>query len=216
MSAPRITQFLPLRQLTSPTPHLPRHRRALHMTIPRDSTPILTTRTPIPRPTSSAPEPTPRTPTGRTFNTSRALKANNDSSTIDFAFLPSSMTSFAPEMDVGADTHLSRVPIIRADFARQNQEAEDVQPVMRAVISSSSLDSLVSPMSEVSDNSAVEIDFEKVLEGVGSMAGEVVEGGRERERVRVKVEEVREKGEEGLGRVWRGFVDDVLGERKLA
>ncbi|KAF2223363.1 hypothetical protein BDZ85DRAFT_281303 [Elsinoe ampelina] len=215
MSAPRITQFLPLRQLSSLTPHLPRHRRALHMTIPRDSTPILTTRTPIPRPVSSSPEPTTRTSTGRTFNTSRALKANNDSSTIDFAFLPSNMTSLAPGSDVGADTHLSRVPIIRADFARQNNQAEeDVQPVMRAVISSSSLDSLVSPMSEVSDNSAVEIDFEKVLEGVGSMAGEVVEGGRE--RVRGTVEEVKVKGEEGLGRVWRGFVDDVLGERKLA
>ncbi|KAF4551796.1 Hypothetical protein D9617_12g036860 [Elsinoe fawcettii] len=210
MSAPRITQFLPLRQLSTPG-HLTRQRRNLHMTGPRDFSPIIASRPArIPRP--AAPEATPEAPAGRSFNTSRTLKANNDSSTIDFAYLP----SFSSPASLPDDALLSRVPIIRADFARaagRGLEEDEVKPVMKAVISSSSLDSLVSPMSEVSDNSSVEIDYAKVVGTVGSLAGEVA-GSVERE-VKGKVEEVK-KGEGEVGRVWRGLMDDVFGERKVA
>lgn len=82
---------------------------------------------------------------------------------------------------------------------------------MKPVISSSSLDSVVSPMSEVTDNSAVEIDFQKVVSNVGSMAGSVVQ--EVEERVMSKVEDV--KGQGTVGSVWKGFLDDVLGERKV-
>ncbi|PNS14086.1 hypothetical protein CAC42_6599 [Sphaceloma murrayae] len=252
MSAPRISQFIPLRQLaTTAARQCPRQRRNLHMTgpstfpskvlvadrptsnLPSDLAGLraeaqrrnldttgskgeLTSRLQAsdilshcsfhtsqrPTPSSSKPD------TGRQFNTSRTLKANNDSSTIDFAYLPDLLSSTAS----GESSELHRVPIIRADSARGFTE-DDAKPVMRPVINSSSLDAVVSPMSEVTDNSAVDIDFEKVVGTVGSLAGGFVEGV---EVVKEKVEKTVEAKDGEVRRVWSGFLDDVLGKKIVA
>ncbi|TKX18595.1 SAP domain-containing protein 3 [Elsinoe australis] len=261
MSAPRISQFIPLRQLATTSRQCSRQRRNLHMTGPSTfPSPVLTADRPISNlpkdlsslraeakrrnldatgskselisrlqasdlishrsfSTSTPARPTPsttETTTTRTrqFNTSRALKANNDSSTIDFAYFPNFSHQASASDLPGESDHLARVPLIRANFARSTPAPfadAEAQPVMKPVISSSSLDSVVSPMSEVTDNSAVEIDFQKVVSNVGSMAGSVVQ--EVEERVMSKVEDV--KGQGTVGSVWKGFLDDVLGERKV-
>jgi SAP domain len=170
--------------------------------------------------------PAERTPS-RHFNTSRELKTVNDSSTIDFAYLPKLFDGsldppslradirvpILPHID-SAEAHstLSRNPDIGA-AAGEIQEI-DSNNVMRAQIVTAQetmadggahvdldLKAHASPMSEVVDNHAVELGIDhltELTETVGKSARKLVD----------QVEESTVK------KIWNGFLDDVFGEKK--
>jgi hypothetical protein len=132
----------------------------------------------------------------RHFNTSRSLKAVNDSSTIDFAYIP----DFDPDAKT-APTQI-RVPIILStatSSATQAAVAEAEQPVMLPTIYTAAADSThihtPSAMSDVTEGN--HIDFQ-------GMAARVAN------KLQKPVEEV-----EGMARqIWRGFVDDIFGPKQ--
>ncbi|KAF2809328.1 uncharacterized protein BDZ99DRAFT_498723 [Mytilinidion resinicola] len=134
----------------------------------------------------------------RHFNTSRALKAVNDSSTIDFAYLP----DFDP--DLSPAPFLPRVPLLPSTFYGSaaipsyatGEAADEIAGVMKPEIVTASLDGThiyaPSAMSEVSDSGAV--DFQGVRGAVAK--------------------KVEEKVEEGgmVKQVWGGLVEDLFGK----
>ncbi|KAF2490705.1 hypothetical protein BU16DRAFT_585094 [Lophium mytilinum] len=139
----------------------------------------------------------------RQFNTSRALKAVNDTSTMDFAYLP----DFDP--DLSPAPLLPRVPLLPSTFyssaaeipsyATGGEVADEGAGVMKPEIVTASLDGThihaPSAMSEVSDSGAV--DFQ----GLAEKVGKAVEG--------------KVGGEEGgmARQVWGGLVEDLFGPR---
>lgn len=135
-------------------------------------------------------------PNTRQFNTSRSLKAVNDSSTIDFAYLP----DFDP--DAGVAPPAVRVPLLPEALYPQStktnytKEEEDI--VMKPEISLASADSThfasPAPFTEVSDNNA--IDFQGVADRLKAKADEVVQ----------ETSEVK--------RLFNGFLDDIFGAKK--
>jgi hypothetical protein len=149
------------------------------------------------RPSASAPtSPLPV----RHFNTSRTLKTVNDSSTIDFAFLP----DFNPETEVAP---ILRVPLLPSTVLSSTStlnsyavEAEDtvMRPEIITVSADSTHISAPSAMSEVSDNTA--IDFQGMAEKVSAAAA------------RFKAGSIDETA--GMAKqVWSGFLDDLLGPK---
>ncbi|KAB2579081.1 DNA-binding SAP [Lasiodiplodia theobromae] len=127
----------------------------------------------------------------RHFNTSRTLKSVNDSSTIDFAYLPES-TAEAESFNV-------RVPLLpdvnfNSPRAQTIEELESPQP-MRPEISTVSADTTYfhapSALSDVTDNSA--IDFQGLASAATSAASRSVA-----------------QTESTIKRVWNGFLDDLL------
>jgi hypothetical protein len=132
----------------------------------------------------------------RHFNTSRSLKAVNDTSTIDFMYVP--------DFDPDAQTAPSkiRVPIILSTAtspATQAAAAEVEQPVMQPTIHTVSADGThihaPSAMSDVTEGN--HIDFQGMASQVAS-------------KLQKPVEEV-----EGMARqIWNGFVDDVFGPKR--
>ena len=150
------------------------------------------------RPSASAPtSPLPV----RHFNTSRTLKAVNDSSTIDFAFLPD---DFNPETEAAP---ILRVPLLPSTVLSSTStlnsyavEAEDtvMRPEIITVSADSTHISAPSAMSEVSDNTA--IDFQGMAEKVSAVAA------------RFKAGSIDETA--GMAKqVWSGFLDDLLGPK---
>jgi len=142
---------------------------------------------------------TPHSPRStRTFNTTRALKTPNNTSTIDFAYMPQYelSTDIAPE--------IARIPLLPNNYdppRRSVAHQEAMEPVIRPMIETASADSdgVVSAMSEVTDNHAMEIDMYDLTRTVGKAAkgvGKVVE----------------EKGG-AMRELWGGFVDDLLGKK---
>jgi len=134
----------------------------------------------------------------RHFNTSRALKAVGDSSTIDFAFLPVSYGSF----DV--DTSPPRVPILPDNYSTtSNSHYTEPVPVMKPEIHTVAADSThthgPSAMSEVTDNHAMEVDPFELTQTVKKAAGLAVGG--------------VEEGASTVKAVWSGFLDDLLGKK---
>ena len=96
-------------------------------------------------------------PPTRHFNTSRALKAVNDSSTIDFAYMP--------QFTLGQTSppEIMRIPLLPDNYEpprRSMAHQEAVEPVIRPTIETASADGthMVSAMSEVTDNHAMDID----------------------------------------------------------
>jgi len=136
----------------------------------------------------------------RHFNTSRTLKAVNDTSTIDFAFMPE-----LADPD-NMETTMVRVPIIPTNFSPPRTgvhapEAEETV-VMKPQISAMSADSVFLPMAEMSDGHSLNIDFH-------AMADKVAFSLR---RMKVPAEE-----QAGLmKRIWSDMVDDMLGNKKPA
>ncbi|KAK3722657.1 hypothetical protein LTR37_002227 [Vermiconidia calcicola] len=119
------------------------------------------------RPTASTTTPS----TTRHFNTTRTLKAVNDTSTIDFAFLPQTSLQDAIE-------EIITVPIIPTNYtnASNSNPTEDVvAPVMKAEVSTMSADTVFLPMAEMSDGHAQNIDFHAMAEGVGDVVKRVDE-----------------------------------------
>lgn len=134
-------------------------------------------------------------PAIRHFNTSRELKAVKDSSTIDFAYLPDIISP--DNVDVYAHV---RVPIIPtgAETAPKVMEQETV--VMRPQINVMSADAVYLPMSESSDDHAMNIDFHAMAERVALNL----------RRMKVPVEE-----QAGIAkRIWADMVDDILGTKR--
>lgn len=161
----------------------------------------------------------------RHFNTSRELKSVNDTSTIDFAYLPKLFDGsldppppgirvpILPDVDsTEAQTTLSRNPEIGAAAGGlQDTDSPDVMKAQIVTVEETmadggahvelDLNSHASPMSEVVDNHAEEIGIEHLTEltqTVGKSARKMVD------RV----------DESTVSRIWNGFLDDLFGEKK--
>lgn len=130
----------------------------------------------------------------RTFNTSRTLKQVNDSSTIDFTYLPAmTYTSYDDEI---------RVPLIYgvARPSDSNISAHEVidGQVHRPLITTASQDA-----SHVSTSNAL---AETKHDGLGEMF----------EDAKAKAEELMKEPEKVKGffaTMWNGIVDDVFGKK---
>ena len=107
---------------------------------------------------------------------------------------------------------IMRIPLLPNNFfppRRSDAHQEAVEPVIRPEISTVSADSthIASPsaMSEVTDNDAIELDpydlTSKVTAAAAKMAG-------------MPVEKLKEPG--AVREIWDGFLDDLLGSKKLA
>ncbi|KAH9808847.1 hypothetical protein Tdes44962_MAKER06266 [Teratosphaeria destructans] len=136
----------------------------------------------------------------RHFNVSRSLKANNDSSTIDFAYLP----DFDP--DNAEASELLRVPIISHDYsatARSGPTTPVVEEavVMKPQISVMSADAVYLPMAEMSD-SGTNIDFHAMADRVSANM----------RRMKVPV------GEQAgmMKQIFHDIIDDMFGKKPSA
>ena len=161
----------------------------------------------------------------RHFNTSRTLKAIHDSSTIDFAYLPS---LFDSEYDL-KPTEI-RVPILHhvesdnahaslaqhpdldhAAGGHQESEQSNVMKPQIVTVTETLADgahvdldfhSHASPMSDVADNHSIEMGIDalsKLSHTVGQSARKLVDKPVEPST---------------MGRVWGEFLDDLLGEKR--
>ncbi|KAK1075149.1 hypothetical protein LTR74_000555 [Friedmanniomyces endolithicus] len=136
---------------------------------------------------ASAPKPV------RHFNTSRSLKAVGDTSTIDFAFFPE------PEYEIPDGMREVRVPIIAAHFTPP-KTIETEPTVMRAEISSMSLDAVYLPMADSHDGHGLNVDFYAMADKVAANI----------KRLQVPVEE--QAGV--MKQIWNDMVDDMVGAKK--
>ncbi|KAF7589146.1 hypothetical protein BBP40_004716 [Aspergillus hancockii] len=137
----------------------------------------------------------------RQFNTSRALKAVNDSSTVDFAYLPS-----MDEVDTPARPADLRIPIL-PDIYTHYKPTQSSEPPMKPqvyTVSGGGSDVAVSPMAEVVDNNSVDIDPFSLTEAVGkSRTGEEL------------LRQQNGSKEPGVVReLWTSFMDDILGSKQ--
>lgn len=140
----------------------------------------------------------------RLFSNSRALGAQHNSSTIDFAFLPN--------MDAAMSSNeIIRVPFL-PDFSTptrsaRSHEAEASESVFRAEISLASLEAThteaPSAMSDVVDNGAIVFDPYDLTNKVSKASRKVVN-----EVVEKVLPKAKEKGL--LREVWSGIMDDLF------
>lgn len=130
----------------------------------------------------------------RHFNTTRSLKAVNDSSTIDFAFFPTA--------DVDADEEVFRVPILPNNFTNTSTIAAEPEEtvVMKPEISTMSADAVFLPMSDLSDGHSLNIDFHAMADRVAANL----------RSMKVPVEEQASVAKQ----IWNDMVDDILGVNK--
>ena len=141
----------------------------------------------------------PEQPLVRHFNTSRSLRAVGDTSTIDFAYLPSA-DIVAPSEQL---SEFFRVPILPStttpspSIELPSASDEDVV-VMKPEISSMSADAVFLPMSEFTDGHAMNIDFHAMADRV--------QAGLKRVKEQVSVEEQASM----MKRIWGDMVDDML------
>lgn len=142
---------------------------------------------------------------GHAENTSRASKAVKDSATLDFVYMPS-IASIESEVSAA-----QAVPILgdnstyAYDSSFQNFGSAPMKPQIHAIGHNG--DVYASPMSEVVDNHALDIDPFKLTETVGrSRAGE----NERREQLLAG-----QSGEKGvIGELFGGMLDDILGSSK--
>jgi len=135
--------------------------------------------------------------TVRHFNTSRTLKTVNDSSTIDFAYLP----DFDPDNSEASSTLMMRVPITPDNFspARTGAHAPEVEEivVMKPEIVSASPFSIVLPVADSHDGHANGIDFHTTMTDF----------------MMTTVAKPVEKQVGVMREVWNSMLDDVLGAK---
>jgi hypothetical protein len=129
----------------------------------------------------------------RHFNTSRSLKSVNDTSTIDFFYLPDVSFDSAPEPPIRVPLLPETVYTGRAARAMHEDESEETLRPLINLVSGSHIHT-PSAMSEVSDNT--DIDFE----GIKVVAAKVGEGA--------------EQGVSAVKQIWEGLLDDILGPKK--
>ncbi|PYH95162.1 hypothetical protein BO71DRAFT_211759 [Aspergillus ellipticus CBS 707.79] len=137
---------------------------------------------------------------GRQFNTSRSMKAVNDSSTVDFAYMPS-----MAEIEGATARADPQIPVFSDIFtnydATQPQESP-MKPQVYTVFGGAG-DVSASPMTEVVDNVSVDIDPYSLTETVGkSKFGE-------------ELKKQQNGGEPGVVReLWSGLLEDILGPKQ--
>ncbi|KAA8649137.1 hypothetical protein EYZ11_011218 [Aspergillus tanneri] len=139
--------------------------------------------------------------TGRQFNTSRAQKAVNDSSTVDFAYLPS-----MADIDAPAPRADPRIPIPPDAYTHHDSAHFSSLPMKPQVytVSGEGADVSASPMTEVVDNHAVDIDPFSLTETVGkSRFGEEIQRHRNGSNERGVVREL-----------WTEMLDDLIGSKQ--
>ncbi|PYI34903.1 hypothetical protein BP00DRAFT_422836 [Aspergillus indologenus CBS 114.80] len=132
----------------------------------------------------------------RQFNTSRSMKAVGDSSTVDFAYMPS-----LAELDGPAARADPQFPIVPDFYSHQSAAPADspMKPQIYTV-SGGAADVSASPMTEVVDNHSVDIDPFSLTEAVG--------------KSRFGAESTTQQKEPGVFReLWTGVVDDILGRQ---
>ncbi|KAL4964783.1 uncharacterized protein BDV14DRAFT_200595 [Aspergillus stella-maris] len=134
----------------------------------------------------------------REFNTSRSLKAVKDTSTVDFAYMPSIAAESSPSTD-------APVPILSEVFTHYDptnpSSASPMKPQVYTV-SGDGANISASPMSEVVDNDSVEIDPFSLTEAVG----------KSRFAAELKGEQGKASGV--VSELWNGFLDDLLGPKQ--
>ncbi|KAF9887877.1 hypothetical protein FE257_009537 [Aspergillus nanangensis] len=138
----------------------------------------------------------------REFNTSRSQKAVNDSSTVDFVYLPS-----MGEIDAPAPRPDPRIPILPDIYTHHVSSSDSANPPMRPqvyTVSGDGADVSVSPMTEVVDNHAVDIDPFSLTEKVGKS--------RFGEQLQRQQTGTHESGV--MHELWSGFLDDLLGPKQ--
>ncbi|KAG9515541.1 hypothetical protein KCU99_g5683, partial [Aureobasidium melanogenum] len=131
----------------------------------------------------------------RHFNTSRALKAVNDSSTIDFAYFP----DFDPD---NAEASAIRVPLLPNNFSPTRTGAHSLEAaddmVMKPQINSMAADKIISNFSEVSDNNAMTIDFHGMAERIAAATQKATQAPIAEQTSILK-------------QLWKGIVEDFKG-----
>jgi hypothetical protein len=159
----------------------------------------------------------------RHFNTSRSLKAVHDSSTIDFAFLPDIDLSLE---SVRAEIRVPILPHIESEDANAMLDHHDIDAeaggldesgdsvVMKPQILTVTetladgahvdldLNGHASAMSDVQDNHGTEMSVDALTELAGTVG----------KSARKLVDKVPEQP--AIKRVWSGFLDDLLGEKR--
>ncbi|KKK14674.1 hypothetical protein P175DRAFT_0446472 [Aspergillus ochraceoroseus IBT 24754] len=133
----------------------------------------------------------------RQFNTSRSQKAVNDSSTVDFVYMPSIV-------EANASSEIP-VPILPDIYTHHNLVRPSGSPMKPQVytVAGDGANVSASPMTEVVDNHSVDIDPFSLTEAVGkSRLGEELKK--------------QQKGEHGgvVQELWTGFLDDLLGPKQ--
>ena len=149
----------------------------------------------------------------REFNTTRALKARGDTSTIDFAFLPKIFeASWGPQP---AEIRVPILPDIDSDFAEAvlekypeldaaaggYQDTEGHSTQMKAEISSID-DGVSSAMSDVHDGhhpTELSVEMLTALTDIVSKSGKKI------------TDLAKDQNPDTLRKVWNGFLDDLLG-----
>jgi hypothetical protein len=160
----------------------------------------------------------------RHFNTSRSLKTVNDSSTIDFAYMPWTAADHDDSHPTlhNPQTSSLRVPIIPSNLVSSSSsrisrqgantlaptdEFSQAETVMKPTISTMSADAMslraVLPLAELSDCHGLHIDFHEIAErsvgdAVDKLAREDLSGGRDR-------------GVGVLKQIWEGIMQDFNG-----
>ena len=159
----------------------------------------------------------------RHFNTSRSLKAVHDSSTIDFAFLPDIDSSLEP---VRTEIRVPILPHIESEDANAMLDHHDIDAeaggldesgdsaVMKPQILTVTetladgahvdldLNGHASAMSDVQDNHGTEMSVDALTELAGTVG----------KSARKLVDKMPEQP--AIKRVWSGFLDDLLGEKR--
>ncbi|GES62611.1 SAP-domain-containing protein [Aspergillus terreus] len=136
----------------------------------------------------------------RQFNTSRAQKAVNDSSTVDFVYMPS-----MADIDAPAPRPDPRIPILPDSYSHHLQAPAPGSAPMKPqvyTVAGDGADVAASPMTEVVDNHAVDIDPFSLTEAVG----------KSRYGAQLQNQGSQEPGV--MRELWSGFLDDLLGPKQ--
>ncbi|KAJ6122417.1 hypothetical protein N7512_004882 [Penicillium capsulatum] len=141
-------------------------------------------------------------PSTRQFNTSRSSSAINDSSTVDFIYMPS-----MSEIEAAPVRTTPRIPVLPDLHSLAEAPSQSAPPMKPQIYTVSGGDvTAASAMSEVVDNHAVDIDPFSLTEAVGRS-----QVGQEQQR-RANGSQDREPGV--VKELWTGFLDDVLGPKR--
>ncbi|KAJ5474600.1 hypothetical protein N7475_004166 [Penicillium sp. IBT 31633x] len=139
----------------------------------------------------------------RQFNTSRATKALNDSSTVDFVYMPT-----MADLDAAPLQRAIQVPVLPELPSIRGNHTPSAPPMKPQIytVAGTGADVAASAMSEVVDNHAIDLDPFSLTEAVGrSRIGEEIQrrsyGGSEPGVIR---------------ELWTGFLDDVMGPKESA
>ncbi|KAJ5238521.1 hypothetical protein N7468_003140 [Penicillium chermesinum] len=122
-------------------------------------------------------------PSARLFNTSRSSKAVGDSSTVDFVYMPS-----LADLEAPSARPPQQIPVLPDLSSRGVSQAPSAPPMKPQIytVAGAGADVAASPMSEVVDNHAVDIDPFSLTEAEPGIVQEL----------------------------WSGFLDDVLGPKQ--